>query len=340
MAESSGAARSADRLSRSMTSVAIQGQGVAARCCALLLQRGGIAVSPEEHPPRGRVPALVVSHATQRLMADVLEQPGLFAGLPGVERRVVLWGANAEPVALPHSAAVISEESLVTRLPAPTPGKAGADWTILASGATSAVKHQFGTRQASVFPAEIRSSESSCWVESLAMGWLFLIPGWLIAVGGDQRTLLEQSRLVAPQIRSLGDPIGMYPAAPRVADPLCGLSWLACGSSAMAFDPICGDGTGNAVREAILAAAVIRAAARGEPTSRLMAHYRARLIAAFQKHLQLCFGYYRAANTGPWWEEQISALECGLTWCEGQLASAPPFQYRLQGYDLLAVSAS
>ncbi len=35
----------------------------------------------------------------------------------------------------------------------------------------------------------------------------------------------------------------------------------------MAFDPICGDGTAHAIREAILAAAVIRALARGDPVN-------------------------------------------------------------------------
>ena len=323
-----------------MTSVAIQGHGVAARCCAFLLQRAGIVVSPEEHHPRGPVPALVISQATQRLMTGVFEQPGLFAGLPQIEQRVVLWGANSAPVTLPHSAAVISEETLAARLPVPAPTVAACDWTIFASGAGPAARHQFGHRHASVFPAEIQSSEAACWVESLSEGWLFLIPGWLIAVGADPPALLNQSRLVAARIHSLGDPAGSFLACPRIADPLCAPAWLACGSSAMAFDPICGDGAGNAVREAILAAAIIRAAARGEPAEALLAHYRARLIAAFQKHLLLCLDFYRAANSGPWWESQISALECGLTWCAGHLAAAPPFQYRLQGFELLPVSAS
>jgi hypothetical protein len=321
-----------------MISVTIQGQGVAARCCALLLQRAGIAASSVEHNPHGRVPALVVSQSTQRLMADVFGQPRLFAGLPSIERRVVAWGTNAAPVTLPHSAIVISEETLVARLPAPARYASGADWTIFASGAVPAAKHQFGSRIASAVPAEIQSSDAACWIESLPAGWLFLIPGWLIAVGGDPQTLLAQSRLVSDQIRSIGNPVGSYLACPRIAAPLCGPAWLACGSSAMAFDPICGDGTGNTVREAILASAVIRAATRGEPTGRLLAHYRARITAAFQKHLQLCLDYYRAANAGPWWEHQIAALECGVTWCAEQIAAAPPFEYRLSGFDLLPVS--
>ena len=321
-----------------MIPAAIQGDGVAARCCALLLPGAGMAAARADHDSRGRPPALLVSRSTERLMADVLGRPGLFADLPGIERRVVAWGPGAAPVTLPHAASVVAEEVLLARLPAPAPAAGIADWTVFASGAAPAARHRFGTRDATVTPAELRSPEAACWMESLSAGWLFLIPGWLIAVGGGPQTLLAESRLVAPRIRSLGQPAGSYPAAPGIADPLCGPGWLACGSAAMAFDPICGDGTGNAVREAILAAAVIRAAARGEPVERLLAHYRARLTAAFQKHLQLCLDYYRAAHAGPWWESQIAALEGGLEWCGEQLAAAPAFRYRLEGFDLRPVS--
>ncbi|HKE24681.1 MAG TPA: hypothetical protein VKB88_20105 [Bryobacteraceae bacterium] len=323
-----------------MISVAVEGQGIAACCCALLLQRAGSSCSRIGRYPIGRVPALVVSQSTQRLMADVFGDPALFAGLPRIERRIVAWGANAAPHTLPHSAVVIAEETLAARLPEAAQSATGADWTIFATGATPAAKRQFGTRRASVIPAEIEPVDAACWVESLLAGWLFLIPGWLIAVGGDPQTLLAQSRLVAPRIRSLGNSAVSYAACPRIADPLCGPGWLACGSSAMAFDPICGDGTGNAVREAILASAVLRAAARGEPVGPMLAHYRARLIAAFRKHLQLCLDYYRAANAGPWWESEIAAQECGVRWCEEQLAAAPTFQYRLDGFDLLPVTGS
>jgi flavin-dependent dehydrogenase len=66
-----------------------------------------------------------------------------------------------------------------------------------------------------------------------------------------------------------------FSASPRIPAPLCGPGWLACGSAAMGFDPICGDGTAHAVREAILALAVIRGGDHGMP-----AHYEARLTAA------------------------------------------------------------
>jgi len=44
---------------------------------------------------------------------------------------------------------------------------------------------------------------------------------------------------------------------------LRGPDWLACGTAAVAFDPICGDGTAQAMREAILGCAVITAIGEG-----------------------------------------------------------------------------
>src|SRR5581483_3691871 len=130
--------------------------------------------------------------------------------------------------------------------------------------------------------------------------------------------------------------LGQFPASPRMADPLGEPGWLACGSAAMAFDPICGDGTGNAVREAILAAAVIRAAARGESEERLLAHYRARLIAAFRRHLELSLAFYRAGDGGAWWDGEIGAMERGIAWCREREGR---FWYRLNGFELERIDA-
>lgn len=324
--------------------VAIQGEGVAAACCAWLLGGEGIPFSVARQA-RMRVPAIVVSQATQGLMADVFQQPGLFEGLPRLERRIVAWGPGAEAVTLPHSAVVVSEEALVGRIEPRGPLAEAAqtpEWSVFASRPlpAPAAERCFGSRHAFAVAAELKApGAASCWVESLANGWLFLIPGWLIAVGGAPDTLLAGSRLVADQIRGIrGEPAG-FPAYPRIADPFCGPRWLACGSAAMAFDPICGDGSGNAVREAILASAVIRAAARGEPPDRLLAHYRRRLMAGFLRHLELALQFYRSGHGGPWWDEEAQALERGVGWCAGELARVPAFQYRLEGFDLLPASA-
>ena len=143
---------------------------------------------------------------------------------------------------------------------------------------------------------------------------------------------------IAPQACRSGGSLRVagsgFSACPRIVDPFCAPGWLACGSAALAFAPLCGDGTGNAVREAILAAAVIRAAAGGGDVDRLLAHYRARLIAGFFRHLELCRGFYLSGNCGPWWEREIAALEEGIAWCGLALRSSGAFHYRLNGLEL------
>jgi len=179
-------------------------------------------------------------------------------------------------------------------------------------------------------------------VESLEGGWLFLLPGeaasaWLLSVGDPVDAQLARSRLVAQQIADVSPAGRMFPAHPRIADPLCGPGWLACGTGGMGFDPLCGDGTGHATREAILGAAVIRAAVDGENADRVMAHYRMRLLAGFKRHLDVCHEFYRSGHSGPWWDNELEHLHRGIEWCYRQLSGSPGFQYRLNGFALEAV---
>ena len=104
-------------------------------------------------------------------------------------------------------------------------------------------------------------------IESLARGWLFLLPAepgfaCLLAVGDVAADPLAGSRSIVREIRWLVEASGQFSAALRIAQTLAGPQWLACGSAAMGFGTICGDGTAMAIRVAILAAAVIRAALR------------------------------------------------------------------------------
>jgi hypothetical protein len=190
-------------------------------------------------------------------------------------------------------------------------------------------------------PVTLKSEISSdaCWIESQKEGWLFLLPigpknGWLLCVGGLAESMLAESRLVAAQIAGTDPAAGQFPSHPRATAPLAGLSWLACGSAALGFDPLCGEGAGNATREAILAAAIVRAAAAGEDTRNLAAHYAARLIAGFRKHLEICREYYSTGHQGPWWDRQLADLDRGIEWSSQQLVAFPPFRYRLNGFAL------
>jgi len=267
---------------------------------------------------RPRLPAIVLGDQALALIRDIFNQPVLFSDAPRVRRRVVAWGVNATPVELDHSAIIVSEATLLNSI-RPTISRDGnqdVPWTILAARPLPepAVEHCFGTRVASSVAVTLKKSSdrSTCWIESLDNGWLFLTPGWLFAVGAPAETLLERSRVVAAQIAAYGGAHGTFPASARIAAPLWASNWLACGTAAMAFDPICGDGTAYAVREAILASAIIRALANGGSPDELRSHYEARLTAGFRRHLALCSQFYQSGGDGQFWQAELRAVERGI----------------------------
>jgi len=325
----------------------IRGTGVAASCCAHLLGNAGFRVCLAESP-RPRIPAILVSEAAQALLRDVFGRPDLFDGLFRIDRRIVAWEPGSAPVTLPHQAVVISEEALLELLRPEGDESAPADvagWTVYSSRPLpgSVEQHRFGSRTASLVPVDLKDAgPPACWIEALECGWLFLIPtspagGWLISIGGPHEVLLAESRLIADRVAVSGPAGATFPAYPAITDPLCAPGWLACGAAALSFDPLCGDGTGNAVREAILASAVIRAATAEDNVDRLLSHYRSRLTAGFARHLELCRGFYVSGNRGPWWEQEIACLEEGMAWCRQVLGAGNVFHYRLSGFELQAI---
>jgi hypothetical protein len=289
----------------------------------------------------------MIGDATQSLIRDVFQRDDLFRDAPRIEKRLVAWEPGAKPIAVPHSAVVVSEQQLSLRLRPPAgsafnPGDPSPPWTIHASPPLPAqiVDHRFGTRIAAAVHVRLNdaSDATACSIEALEGGWLFLIPagdrsGWLLAVGGPPAALLSQSHLIHPQISELIGPAAQFPAYPRISDPFCGPGWLACGVTALSFDPLCGEGTGNAVREAILASAVIRAALGGSSdVDGLLAHYRARLFGGFYRHLELCREFYSRGRTGPWWNVELDHLLNGLEYCKAQPAMR--YRYQLSGFEL------
>ena len=326
--------------SNKFSKIIIRGDGVAACCCAHLMATAGLSVVTDRSH-RALLPALLLGARTQALIADVFGRADIFSGLPRIDKRIVTWGRDSKAVAIPHDAVLISEEELVRRL-RPSDFVEGQDpdsesnWNILAARPLpgAAVVHRFGSRTAAAVPVKMASGfdSSACWIESLECGWLFLIPGanssgWLLAVGGPQDLMLGESRTVSSLIAGvLGDAI-RFAAYPGIADPLCGPGWLACGSAAMTFDPLCGDGIGNSIREAILTA-------DGANDADVLEHYEARLIAGVGRHLEICRPFYDAGNSGPWWRTESELLLQGIDWCGRQRSTAKPFRYRLNGFQL------
>jgi hypothetical protein len=289
----------------------------------------------------------MLGEAAQALIREIFGREQLFRDLPVIRRRIVQWGRNASPVELDHSAVVVSEEFLLENLGPAPPMTAAADldWTICASRPlpATAAEHRFGSRMASAMQVELKTTAEtdSCWIESVEDGWLFLIAnapgsGWLLSVGLYPDQLAGKSRIIREQIALYRPPAAQFGASPRIVAPLGEPGWIACGTAAMAFDPICGDGTAHAVREAILAAAVIGAAARGDDAAQLLAHYEARLTAGFRRHLAHCLQYY-ASRSGPWWESEARSVTQGLDWCDDRLSRHSTFRYRLNGFELQAL---
>jgi hypothetical protein len=160
----------------------------------------------------------------------------------------------------------------------------------------------------------------------------------LIAVGGPAPSLLAQSRLIAAQVETPITSAGEFPAYPRILSELCGSGWLACGTAAMGFDPLCGEGVANAVREAILASAVVRAALQGGDVDSLLTHYNSRLIKGFLRHLQICEHFYSTGGAGQFWSSEVQCLQDGIAWLRQRLNTQASPQYRLAGFELQPIS--
>jgi hypothetical protein len=294
----------------------------------------------------------MLSEAALALIRDVFGRPGLFLTAPRIDRRIVQWGSEREARVLTHSAVVVSESEILRELQQGSecmdetaPGDP--DFTIFAARPLPAgpVEHCFGSRIAAASSVRLKDARdsSACCIESLDGGWLFLIPnqigsGWLLSVGCSAQSALARSRVIAGRIESIQPPAGEFPAAPRIVAPLCGGDWLACGTAGLAFDPICGDGTAHAVREAILASAVVRAISTGGDRAQLLSHYEARLTAGFYRHLLACREFYQAGARGSWWDGELESLREGLEWSSERMKFHGDFRYQLGGFELRPVA--
>jgi hypothetical protein len=332
--------------------VRVQGGGIAAACVAHLLRKNGLPVNGAPGVRRP-VPAIMLGDMALALLRDVFDRPALFADRHRIVRRVVRWG-DGQATTMPHGAVVVSEDELVAELGVALPGNddtAAADSFTIHSGppfpgSEGGVNElrRFGSRKAHALAVRLAggADRGACHVESVADGWLFLLPSandgcWLLAMGGAPAQLLAQSNLVAPLIAELGETAGSFETAPRLLPQLAGPGWLACGMAAIAFDPICGDGTAHAVREAILAAAVVAALGAGGDAIELATHYQAMLTASLRRHLQISGQFYASGGRGAWWRAQLAGVAEGYDWCTQRLAGSPGPRFALRGYRLVPI---
>jgi hypothetical protein len=332
--------------------ICITGNGIAAYACARLLRRRHATVSLLPGPSRPS-PVVLLSSVTQLLLRDVFEDPLLFTGVHSIRKRIVRWGSTeAQTLVFPHVGAAVSESELLSRIGATLAECSGEikdepAWTVTCSRASSQLgRWDFGTRAASVFLAVLNREcdAEACYVESVADGWLFLLPfsqteASLLCVGADRGVeMLEKSQLVARQISTCGSRTSNFPAHPSILERLAMPGWIACGAAALTFDPLCGEGMGNSIREAILASAVVRASLRGGPVTDLIRHYQSCLLGGFLRHLETCHAFYSSGPQDDWWETERRHIRDGIRWVSEHLPDRP-FRFRLAGFDLEEINS-
>jgi flavin-dependent dehydrogenase len=205
-------------------------------------------------------------------------------------------------------------------------------WIVDAGGRQSAIAQQLGSGHRYSFgdrcilSQEVQLTNSTpediYWIETVPQGWLFLAPlGNKRAIlqvmvpvisGADSNllvTLLKQTRHIQEYISKISESIAIFAAFPQILRPLSGNKHLAVGDAAFSVDPISGDGTGYAMRGAILATSVIDAIASGLSRSDCLQHYTLRLEKAFDAHLQQCLEYYLKGFTSSLWQREIERMQ-------------------------------
>jgi flavin-dependent dehydrogenase len=161
--------------------------------------------------------------------------------------------------------------------------------------------------------------------------------GSLICTGGEPAALLQGSRLVGEQIEMLNGEAeaAQFAAYPRTLAKLHGTDWIACGTAAMSFDPLSGEGTGAAVRESILAAATVRAILRGDDPNEVLAEFSLRMRLGLLRHLEMCRTFYQVESKDPFWSRELAMLDDGISWVRKEIGEQPAPRYKLLDFDLV-----
>lgn len=313
--------------------VRVTGDGVAGWVLTILLQRAGLRVELVPTPKR-ILPTLLLPANAVQLFRNVLAVPDFLSGLPQVTQRMVRWGDGATQT-FEHNGYVLGEDLLIAelaKLAAPSVALVQPDFRIQAQGDIPSET----PRSAWQVDVELPADFAACVMEAVTEGWLFLLPGTkLLAVGDKPNHLLSQSQLIAPMLLRSGAAKGPFNVAPRLHDVLTGVKELRCGSAAATLDPISGGGTAYALREAILAAAVVRGIAEGGDANSLLAHYEDRVTASWDLHIKQARGYYANVSYGPWWEAQTRLFDKSIA--TAGLRVPKPIRYRLECDRLIPV---
>jgi NAD(P)-binding Rossmann-like domain len=357
-----------------MQRVLILGSGIAGLCCAKLLARQGCEVHLQGSLSV-TAPIWVLNAVTCSLLADIWQlnpdafwQGGYFLG-----DRQVCWGPSSDLERVYQPSIVVRGDQVAAHLQSyllkdhldlvhihPNPWEIleeDFDWTLDSTGRTAAltpplvvrVRHLCGHR--CMISQEVllnpTAPSSSCWVETVADGWLFLaplsatqavlqamVPAQVVNSHLTLTSLLNQTRFIKPQIQKLLGKISIFAASPQYSDPFCGPGWLAVGDAAFSVDPMSGDGIGYTIRSAILATSILNSSASGFPIQDCLQHYSLRLRQTFVAHLRYCLQYYSAFFTSSVWQAEIKQMHQELDTLIDSGFQPEQYRYRLQQFSL------
>lgn len=334
----------------------IAGGGVAASVCALLAARAGHHVYAE---PVIDLPERIV--AVPRATVDLVEElTGIQVSrvLPSrwLGKRCVAWGEQHFSD-IPHETLVFDAQALARTIysrietgasarPAPR-NDPDRRWKLEAGGRGAGARRIVaGARQAAVgWVAHVPAlDESAMLVACLPQGWLVACPhpagGISLAAVHPAPAGLTPHDALMQAVDYLWPGCGLgvetrghrwIPATPSFAPDCVSPTHIAVGEAAITFDPILGDGVGQAVRTALLARSVMAAIAGGASANDCLAHYRSRLAHAFALHVRNSAAHYGVAWNFAVWREEIGLMRASA-------AAVPfldPLVLRLEGAELV-----
>lgn len=347
-----------------MPAARVLGGGIGALCCAALLRRKGWNVALCL-PPQTQSPTVVLNAVTIQLIHNIFgDVSHVLRDAQPIKRHYINWGDNRAEEFTSTSGFTLRGNDLSARLldllshdsqliVTDETWAEPFDWQIYAAKSRSN-DVRFGQRCAISVDVTLHedSDFTTSFIEATPGGWLFLAPtapgrAVLQAVVPEKpkdlsqnlRSLLDHTRRIKRIVADFASAAFAVDCAPKKLHRLDGPNWLATGTAACSYDPLCGDGTGCAIRAAILGAAVLEGIDRGTTKESLLTYYNLRLTYAFYTHLRSCLSLYSSASFNEIWREELNVTQEGLREVEQELASMSTNHYRLNNFELLPMSA-
>ncbi|MCC5647639.1 hypothetical protein LC607_32970 [Nostoc sp. CHAB 5824] len=329
-----------------MTSVAVVGDSLSAYAVVAALAKLGYRCDLLCDPAKSHFygPSLVLNDVSETLLGKLFPDVNLGVYSQRLTHRWVRWGT--QPVQVEQPALAIRSHSLLellrnskvmqhtrvidaSQLTAQQISQ-NYTWTVYTRHKKGAIALPESSQslvggQRAIVTAEVQDTPKSahtCYIESLADGWLFYAPvdrssAMLqaclpITPANPRRALLEclyQSTTISAFVNDL-QKVDCFSSAPHLQWPLCGSGWLMVGEPAIKIDPVSGEGTPFALRSAILAGAVIDAILSDRiPDISALSHYQTRLTHSFISHLRGCIQFYREVfSTNLAWQAEMNQM--------------------------------